>query len=191
MRPYVPCLLLALVTALLSPISASSQPPAEESVCDSLSGAAFGLCNAYCEAMDCDSEAPNANETACLKVLSDFTKHSDGLIPCGRVTCPCWDDADVDSLFAACADLPVDCCYDCAMSQNFHGSVMSCTERPRGITHNLAVVTGIGSPLIACGIGAVPTLEDGWYDVTEGEAIACRQVLKDRFSDCDTVWTNP
>ena len=70
MRPYVSRLLLALITALLIPISASAQIPTEESVCDGLSGAAFGLCNAYCEAMDCDSEAPNANETACLKVLA-------------------------------------------------------------------------------------------------------------------------
>ena len=84
MRAYIGSLLVAFVTALLIPISTSAKTPTEESVCVGLSGAAFGLCNAYCEAMDCDSEAPNANETACLKVLSDFTKHSDELIPCGR-----------------------------------------------------------------------------------------------------------
>lgn len=28
--------------------------PAEETICDGLEGAAFGLCNAYCEAKDCD-----------------------------------------------------------------------------------------------------------------------------------------
>jgi hypothetical protein len=30
------------------------ETPAEEQVCSGLSGAAFGLCNAYCEAQDCD-----------------------------------------------------------------------------------------------------------------------------------------
>ncbi len=29
-------------------------PPSHENVCDGLHGAAFGLCNAYCEAQDCD-----------------------------------------------------------------------------------------------------------------------------------------
>ena len=36
--------------------------PAEETVCDGLSGAAFGLCNAYCEAMDCDSDSTKASQ---------------------------------------------------------------------------------------------------------------------------------
>jgi hypothetical protein len=30
------------------------QTPAEETVCDVFTGRAFGLCNAYCEAIDCD-----------------------------------------------------------------------------------------------------------------------------------------
>src|SRR5262249_14691769 len=29
-------------------------PPSQEQVCSGLQGAAFGLCNAYCEAQDCD-----------------------------------------------------------------------------------------------------------------------------------------
>jgi hypothetical protein len=29
-------------------------PPSQETVCSGLTGAAFGLCNAYCEAQDCD-----------------------------------------------------------------------------------------------------------------------------------------
>ncbi len=122
---------------------------------------------------------------------SEDLRHSDEPIPCGRVTCPCWDDADVDSLFAACADLPVDCCDDCRISLNLHGSIIVCTEGPRGITHVLAAFTAISSPSSACDIRGVPTLEDGLFDVTEGDAIACRQVLKDRFLDCDTVETNP
>src|SRR5260221_520465 len=39
-------------------------PPARETICDNESGAAFGLCNAYCEAMDCDSASPQASATA-------------------------------------------------------------------------------------------------------------------------------
>ena len=57
-------------------------PPSEEVVCDGLKGAAFGLCNAYCEAMDCDSEDPNASEKACEKVLANYQKKTDVPIPC-------------------------------------------------------------------------------------------------------------
>ena len=190
MRLYGSRLLLALVTALLIPISAGAQTDVEGNVCDNLSGAAFGLCNAYCEAMDCDSEAPNANETACLKVLSDFTKHSTELIPCARVICPCWDAADVESLFGACVDvlnLPVDC-GDGAVSQYLLGTAISCTEAPRAGQHILIAVVTATPPIVGeCWINEVPSLEDGQIPVTEGEANACRQLLKDRFSDCDIV----
>ena len=48
------------------------QTPAQESVCDGQVGAAYGLCNAYCEAMDCDSANPQASNQACEKVLDRF-----------------------------------------------------------------------------------------------------------------------
>ena len=50
------------------------QTPAVETGCDSESGAAFGLCNAYCEAMDCDSEDTQASPKACVRVLAQFEK---------------------------------------------------------------------------------------------------------------------
>ena len=68
------------------------ETPAEEIVCDGLSGASFGLCNAYCEAMDCDSGFPSASQAACDKVAANFAKHSDGApFPCEEVgvECPC------------------------------------------------------------------------------------------------------
>jgi len=43
---------LAFVAA--SARTPDGETPAEESVCDGTTGAAFGLCNAYCEAQDCD-----------------------------------------------------------------------------------------------------------------------------------------
>ena len=36
--------------------------PSEETVCDRYEGNAFGLCNAYCEAMDCDSVNHTASQ---------------------------------------------------------------------------------------------------------------------------------
>lgn len=59
-------------------------PPAVETICNDLnfSGSAFGLCNAYCEAMDCDCPTngdlnnpdclPKASQKACDRVLGNF-----------------------------------------------------------------------------------------------------------------------
>ena len=81
------------------------QTPAEETACDGLHGAAFGLCNAYCEAMDCDSVEANAAPQACEQVLANWESATDGAtIPCEPVDgCPCaaaltscgWDGFDV------------------------------------------------------------------------------------------------
>ncbi len=58
------------------------ETPSVETVCDGQVGAAFGLCNAYCEAMDCDSGEPQASEKACSRVLDKFEQLTGGLPPC-------------------------------------------------------------------------------------------------------------
>ncbi len=86
-------LVLVAVACLVSVIPAAAktpdgQTPSQETVCDNQSGAAFGLCNAYCEAMDCDSPAPHASAQACAKVLANFLRHAGTVPPCD-VSCPC------------------------------------------------------------------------------------------------------
>jgi hypothetical protein len=81
--------LLALAVPSLAKGTPDGKPPSEETVCDGLDGALFGLCNAYCEAMDCDSPNPHASPTACARVLQNFMKHSGGQPPPCAVTCPC------------------------------------------------------------------------------------------------------
>jgi len=97
---------LALAFALLLPSAGAvlaqtpdGQPPSEETVCDNESGAAFGLCTAYCEAMDCDSDTPHASATACSKVRNKFMQITGRDLPCQAVICPCNDPA-VNPLFA-------------------------------------------------------------------------------------------
>ena len=67
-----------------------NEPPAVESVCSGQSGAAFGLCNAYCEAMDCDSADAEASEQACEKVRNSFENLTGQELPC-NLDCPCAD----------------------------------------------------------------------------------------------------
>ena len=67
--------------------TADGQTPAEESVCDmaGYTGALWGLCNAYCEAMDCDSKAVNAANEACDRVLDNFISKGGGKgLPCEK-----------------------------------------------------------------------------------------------------------
>lgn len=61
-------------------------PPSGESACDGLEGAAHGLCTSYCEAMDCDSAAPNASEQACAVAATRFERITGRVMPC---SCPC------------------------------------------------------------------------------------------------------
>lgn len=92
--------LAAAFLVLAIPALASTpdgQTPSQETVCDAQSGAAYGLCTAYCEAMDCDSPAPHASATACSRVGSKFTQFTGTPVPCD-VSCPCTEELP---LFAA------------------------------------------------------------------------------------------
>ena len=61
----------------------------EETICDGETGAAFGLCNAYCEAMDCESANAQASPTACTKVRDKFMNITGHDLPCESAACPC------------------------------------------------------------------------------------------------------
>ena len=83
--------LAAAFLVLAIPALASTpdgQTPSQETVCDDQSGAAYGLCTAYCEAMDCDSPAPHASATACSRVGDKFLQFTGSPVPCD-VSCPC------------------------------------------------------------------------------------------------------
>ena len=67
-----------------------------QTVCEGQTGKALGLCNAYCEAMDCDGDTPNAAAEACSSVRTNFEAVSggapppcDGVGPPPDATCPC------------------------------------------------------------------------------------------------------
>lgn len=114
--------LLAACCWVMSPVMASTadgETPAEESVCDDYQGALGGLCNAYCEALDCDSQDPRASDTACAKVAANFNKHdtTGAGLPCEQVACPCkevWEASeDIDGvLIGDSAGWTISECFD-------------------------------------------------------------------------------
>ena len=87
--------LLAVALPVLAQ-TPDGETPAVEDVCDDLDGALFGLCNAYCEAMDCDSDMPQASQKACDATLTNFMKKSGGEAPPCVVTIPEVCDAGTD-----------------------------------------------------------------------------------------------
>lgn len=80
--------------------------PAVETVCDVYEGALFGLCNAYCEAIDCGDPNVRAAERACSRIQANFVKHSGGSsIPqdCQKVDeCPCFTTASITEIGGDC-----------------------------------------------------------------------------------------
>jgi hypothetical protein len=50
-----------------------------------LGRSAWGLCHAYCEALDCDGDEPRASRRACERVARNFERRTDGdALPCER-----------------------------------------------------------------------------------------------------------
>jgi hypothetical protein len=92
----VPLLLSAEALAKRAKSHGGLQP--QESLCESagLSGAAFGLCNAFCEAMDCDSDRPRASARACERVLANYERKTGpgSLPPCLQAKGDLDTDAD-------------------------------------------------------------------------------------------------
>jgi hypothetical protein len=82
-------LTLAFATTSLARTPDGETPAVEDVCADEPSGVSFGLCNAYCEAMDCDSETPNASARACERVRAKYEEHARGPLPCEAVECPC------------------------------------------------------------------------------------------------------
>lgn len=71
---------LALSFGLAFSVSANTpdgQTPSEEELCSDYEGRLFGLCNAYCEAMDCDSASPHASDQACERVFNNIIDELD------------------------------------------------------------------------------------------------------------------
>jgi hypothetical protein len=82
------CLLLTFAGAAAAQTPDGSTP-SQETVCDGQTGAAYGLCTAFCEAMDCDSADPQASQTACDKVGAKFLTITGQAPPCVVPACPC------------------------------------------------------------------------------------------------------
>jgi hypothetical protein len=85
--------ILVLSAFVLGAGSASAKTPdgktpAQETVCDNETGAAYGLCNAYCEAKDCGDPNQTSSDRSCEVIKDKFERMTGRPMPCS-LTCPC------------------------------------------------------------------------------------------------------
>jgi hypothetical protein len=136
------------------------QTPSEETVCDQERGAAYGLCTAYCEAMDCDSEAPQASATGCSRVRANFERITGRPLPCD-IACPCGLQLP---LFAELGEgtVPVEGCIA-------DDQVISVVTE----SDTFAIVNNAVQPAY-CSVNNEPP----FVELTPGEVVACRDFLR-------------
>jgi hypothetical protein len=179
----VSCIGFAIGTQSATAKTPDGATPAEEDVCTDagLTGRAWGLCNAYCEAMDCDSDDPQASETACGRVLENWERHADGLtMPCEQTECPCWSSSeDVASVHASNSPPTFGSPRYRVCSRNEDDSVIAVTD-----VVSRTLITSFVSPTDAScatelrprGGEVLPIL--GGNDLTADEVQQCSQILQ-------------
>ena len=151
------CLLIS--AGLAQAETPDGQTPAEETVCDSQIGAAYGLCTAYCEAMDCDSAAPHASPTACSRVQANYERITGLPLPC-EATCPC---VEVLPLFQAFVNGTAQAAI-CQEEPSYTNLVTAANEF-------VQVDTSVAPPTCSENFGTP-------VQITAAEALVCRQLLR-------------
>ncbi len=97
---YLLGFIIAFTLLLSNPLfaqTADMETPAFETICDADRGAAFGLCTAYCEAMDCESAVPQASQIACDRVRNKYENVTGHKPPCLPNVCPCLSGLEKDT----------------------------------------------------------------------------------------------
>jgi hypothetical protein len=172
-------LLLALLLLCIGTGAALAQTPdmltpSRETACDLETGAAYGLCNAYCEAMDCNSESPQASASACDKVRAKFQNVTGHDVPC-ELPCPCSAIPEFNDTLAnanSCVDLPI-------------FLVVSPSPTVLPFPPFFPEYAGSDTPRpgdIACGYVNLTTQTNNVIPITEEQAAACVQVVRDAIA---------
>ena len=111
-------ILVGLVSGSVSSArTADGLTPAQEMVCEGLPRAEFGLCNAYCEAIDCDSRS--APLKACESLRDNYFELTGwSAFPCDA-TCPELPDPTCSGI--GFIDLGEDGCEVCLCPESWSG----------------------------------------------------------------------
>ena len=177
-------LTITAVTGLLGASTAAAGTPdgftpAVEAVCDIDKGTnRFGLCNAYCEAMDCDSGS-NASAKACSATLANYLKKSGGLEPpCEQQNeCPCVGRVDaVDALLDPTAGFAFSCLNILNPADNFDPLQIVCAVGFDCVNDGVGNFVGIGTTVAGgvsfCG-GNLDGQDPAFFGIRVDQLQAC------------------
>ena len=175
--PVMTIFISILLSMFISPVVSAfgtpdGLPPPMEHICDGESGAAYGLCNAYCQAMDCDSDAPSASANACQKVADKFTQFTGRPVPCSE-SCPMYQNDNFPT-FNELVSNP--------------GSITSCTYGWNGVPVSLVACSDdqnlVCNPLLG---GSSPNWGAVWQSgntLTGADDISSTFLDADEFDSC-------
>lgn len=124
--------------------------PSDETACEIYQGSAFGLCNSYCEALDCDTNNPTDSREACDRVYANFERATHDNVQCPPSVepqtepesgCPCnfdvefWTDPTLEANILHTAGLTAcdpdssstNTCFECKVQMwtSFSNTVLS------------------------------------------------------------------
>ena len=112
------CFISVSVVSLVSAQTPDGIPADEETICDDagLTGSAWDLCNAYCQAQDCDILPSPTKSCAMLK--KNFAKHTGtNVMPCDIVACCFCSTGGQSNEGQGCEQIPdVECAAQGGMS---------------------------------------------------------------------------
>jgi len=147
-----------------------TETPSFETICDSDVGAAFGLCNAYCEAMDCETDDPQASPKACERVHNKYVNVTGHEPPCVKNECPCLTLLQEQTDWFTTATDRTSCSDNCGSP--------SCYIEHRGPSF-LLLLRDEGPFMDAC------------FVKTRTGATGGRPILPDQFDDCVALFGDP
>lgn len=86
---------MKVLLTLMAMLIFSSYAVAQDDPCADESGAGYGLCNAYCVAMNCDNpDFQEASAQACEKVAANYERITGNALSCA--VCPCFTPETID-----------------------------------------------------------------------------------------------
>jgi hypothetical protein len=180
------CFIISIWATTFFSIIASAQTsdgltPAQENVCVGFGGAARGLCNAYCEAMDCDSDEAAASQTACNKVAARFLNITGQMPPCELATCPC-EAMTVVNIVAQEWIVDSTVCHEVLNGNNQTQEAVHIGDfATQGFVELDAQISGFGNTCSVDNllVDGTPVFEFPPRGISDAEAAACLRILRE------------
>lgn len=171
---------MKLLMTLMAMLIFTSYAVAQElDPCADESGAGYGLCNAYCVAMNCDDpDLQEASFQACEKVAANYEKIVGRVLTCGE--CPCFTEEDINTVLGTGF-------VECNPSQSGYSTIY-------GSPPTEYLLQGEGPDYDGTSDSCyrrIGSTSGSWMnDIPENDSLACYYILLSKMNEtnCDQIW---